>query len=461
MAALSLRGADIDAYLASVLFLDDEREDGDTCRVTELAGELRALSLPPGSIIMIALPNGLRLLRCFFAVLEAGHVPLLAPPSMPSARVRNVAAKLGISAVIRPRITPGDFGEREHVRFAGLDLLTFSTHARRCHSPGQVALLTSGTSGFTSGCLHDFDALLRNAERHADSIGLRSEDRILVSLPIYYSFALVAQVLAAVRIGAELVVTGPPFTPARYNESISGYGITASSLTPLLVDTLLGSDGGLPKGLRVLTVGGQALAPERTTALLRRNPLLELYLTYGLTEAGPRVTTLAAHREPPHRLTSAGRPLNGVQLMVRDVGRGEREQELLVRSDTVYRERLGAASAPGRGGLVAPGTVATGDLGHLDDGYLFLRGRLSDFAIIRDEKVSLASVRQITESLAGVIRAVPSVQDGRSLDLDIYVHHEFPQSERAIRRRLAPLLTPSERPDRIRIHPVHSGAIHK
>jgi len=45
-------------------------------------------------------------------------------------------------------------------------------------------------------------------------------------------------------------------------------------------------------------VGGDSLAPEHVADLLRARPGRELYLTYGLTQAGARVSTLSAHAEP-------------------------------------------------------------------------------------------------------------------------------------------------------------------
>ncbi|MFH3651893.1 AMP-binding protein, partial [Acinetobacter baumannii] len=76
------------------------------------------------------------------------------------------------------------------------------------------------------------------------------------------------------------------------------YKITISSITPLLVKNLLKSNCGIPNSLKTLTVGGDFLNPTYTQQLLNLYPNLELYLTYGLTEAGPRVATLAAHNEP-------------------------------------------------------------------------------------------------------------------------------------------------------------------
>src|ERR1700689_5165178 len=96
-------------------------------------------------------------------------------------------------------------------------------------APGEVVLLTSGTSGFASGCVFDFEALLLNGKRHADSIGQRKDDVLLVSLPLHFSFALVAQALASLVCGNRLIISGPPFNVAAYQRTLENWGVTVSS----------------------------------------------------------------------------------------------------------------------------------------------------------------------------------------------------------------------------------------
>ncbi|WP_328614721.1 long-chain fatty acid--CoA ligase [Amycolatopsis sp. NBC_00355] len=426
---------------------------GDCAGVGELADRFAA-GFVPGSVVLVALPNGTRLIRVFFALVLAGLVPTLLAASTPASRLRATARRLGATALVRPG------GETDQVTVTRLDDTSVRTHR-----PGQAILLTSGTSGMATGCLHDVAALRRNATRHARSIGLGPADRMLITLPMHYSYALVAQVIAGLVTGASLVVTGPPFTPAGYRDVVTAHDVTVSALTPLLVADLQADGGRLPRGLRALGVGGHALDPARTARLLAANPDLELYLTYGLTEAGPRVSTLAAHREPPARYASAGTPIDGVRLGLRDAGRGPDEQEVLVTADTVYRAKVGVEGGVSRGKLVAADTIATGDVGRLDDdGYLWLSGRISDFAIVRGDKVSLSSVRKAAESLDGVLRAIvtpPADENAGALELALYVDETRTLSEKDVRRTLYPLLTPNERPGELTVHPVTAGSLHK
>jgi len=453
-------------FLARVT--DATASAADRAPLERSVAELAGMGLTPGSVVMIALPNGLRLVRIFFAAVLAGYVPVLLPPSTPVSRTALIADRLGAAALIRSRIPLQEYAQGRVQRVDDLEALLLTDYPQQVHRPGQAILLTSGTSGIATGCLHDIDALLRNARRHAASIGQTAADTLLVSLPVYYSFALVAQVLSAFRTGSRLVVTAPPYTARSQFTAVAEHRATVSSLTPFLLRTLLSESGGeLPGGLRAVTVGGQSVPAQTSRRLLERNPGLELYLTYGLTEAGPRVSTLAAHREPEHRLESVGRALEGVSVGTRQV-EGDRE-ELIVVSDTVHRGRVGEGDTTGRGDLLAPEVLATGDLGRVDaDGYVHVQGRLSDFTEIRGEKVSLASVRRAAESLDGVVRAVPRVQrqDGQEL-----VHVEFFMSElnprtavateNSLRRQLHSLLTPGERPGAFTLTPAPAAGFQK
>jgi acyl-CoA synthetase (AMP-forming)/AMP-acid ligase II len=408
------------------------------------------LDLPPGSPVLIAMPNAATTLAAFFGVLLAGAVPVLLPPVAGAARITEIGSRLGGAALIAPRIDPARYGAATVHPLGGRCEAVLRGHgwASPRYQPGEVVVMTSGTSGIATGCLHGIDALLRNADRHATAIGQRPGDTVLVSVPLYYSYGLVAQALAAFVRGSRLVVSGPPFTPRSFTETIRAHDVTVSSLTPSAAARLAAEPPAGPSALRVLTVGGDALDPAHVGSLLARGPQEELYLTYGLTEAGPRVTTLAAHREPEHRWGSVGVPLPGVRTYLRDpVGDGP-GAELVVESDTVLRRRLP------EGAPTVAGTVATGDRFDIDaDGYHFFRGRSGDSVVVGGEKIWLPSVRRIAAGVPGVRRATTTVyRDERNelrYGLDIAVDDPGPRQAAEIENTLNRVLLRAERPHRI------------
>ncbi|MCC4597095.1 acyl--CoA ligase [Xanthomonas campestris pv. phormiicola] len=423
----------------------------------------------PGRAVLVVLPNGTDFVAAVFALLLLDAVPVLLPSAAPPARIRRVADLLGADLLIAPDPAPATTLAAAGTPLSpGLQALRLQGVALRGYQPGEVVLLTSGTSGIFSGCVFALADLLRNAARHAAAIGQGAGDRVLINLPMFYSFAFVAQLLCGYALGNEMVIAAPPFTPVHYRRLLQVQAITQSSLTPLMVQALAEADlDTLPPPLRRLTVGGDALPAARVTALLHRNPGLELYLTYGLTQAGPRVATLAAHREPPARHASVGRPLEGVEVWLRGQP-GTDEGELMVATDTAMRRRIRAGeedSAPpahGQGRV-----IATGDRFHRDaDGYLFFRQRNPSFLVRHGEKVCLRSVCDAVEALPGVLRAQAWVQqsperaDTASFTLDVQCS-DPDLGERALRQHLAKVLLRSEQPDRLELSFAQDGGWQK
>ncbi|MET0493584.1 MAG: class I adenylate-forming enzyme family protein [Actinoplanes sp.] len=409
------------------------------------------LGLPPGSLVLIAMPNARVTLAAFFGALLAGAVPVLLPPVAGAARIQEIGRALGGAALIAPRIDPTRYGvTRVHPLGNRCEAAVLDDRSDPQYQPGEVVLMTSGTSGITSGCLHSFDALVRNADRHATAIGQRADDTVLVSLPLYYSYGLVAQALAAFGRGSRLVVSGPPFTPLSFAGTVRAHDVTVSSLTPSAAARLAAEPQAGAASLRVLTVGGDALDPVHVGALLAGGPHRELYLTYGLTEAGPRVTTLAAHREPENRWGSVGVALPGVRTWLRDCAGDGPGAELVVESDTVLRRRL-----PGGAPTVAS-SVDTGDRFDIDaDGYHYFRGRSGDSVVVAGEKIWLPSVRRIAAEVPGVRHATTTVyRDDRNelrYSLDVTVDDPGPRQAAEIEHALNRVLLRAERPHRINL----------
>lgn len=404
------------------------------------------LGIRPGDVIVLSLPNGALLLNQFFGVLLAGAVPVLLPPTCPGQRLRELASLLAARAIVGSRLLASRLASSTLEPLAASFAAVLPTEEPPRTQPGEVILLTSGTSGFLSGCVFALEDLLLNAERHADSIGQSDRDTVLVNLPLHYSFALVAQALATFQRGGRLVVDGPPFTISSYSTVLSQSGATISSLTPSLARMLLACDGLIARQPRVLTVGGDCFGGDEVARLLTLRGDRELYITYGLTQAGPRVSTLAAHNEPESRFASVGRPISGTSVFAKPISNGSELKQLFVSSQTVMRRHIGivegrATEDVSQGRSFASRTVATGDIFEQDaHGYLYFRGRLSEFIIKNGEKLCLAAVRRIALQLPGVIhaktQALAAADGGQDYDMLLFVSTPAHDYETLLQRQL-------------------------
>ena len=133
--------------------------------------------------------------------------------------------------------------------------------------------------------------------------------------------------------------------------------------------------------LRVAVSGGAALSPEIAKTFIALGvPILQ---GYGLTEASPVVSVNRLDDNVP---ASIGRPVPGVEVAI-----GENE-ELLVRGPNVM---LGFWNQPEetRRVIDAEGWLHTGDKARIEDGRIYLTGRIKEIIVLSNgEKVSPADM---------------------------------------------------------------------
>jgi long-chain acyl-CoA synthetase len=426
-----------------------------------LAKAWKEKGLRPGDLVLLCLPNSRELLHQFFGVLIAQGVPALLPPIVPAARLREIARAMGAFAIGAVRLPAGDLEAVSFHSIGPLRVAILNPPPEPAGAPGEVVLMTSGTSGISSGCVFDFESILLNGKRHVDAIGQKKTDTVLVSLPMFFSFALSAQALSSLECGNRLIISGPPFNLMGYRKSIQDFGVTISSLTPVSIRSVLHTDPTALADARVLSVGGDILAPELVARLVELRKEKEVYITYGLTQAGPRVSTLAAHAEPSSRYSSVGLPHEGTAVSLRPIPDGSGRSQLYVNSTTVMKRSIGRVEGRAND-LVGPQTIATGDCFEQDkDGYLYFKGRLSDFISRKGEKISLAAVRRLASELPHVVSARTHVvkhKDGtEDFDLELRVNATAlaPDQESEARNSLNTRLRRNEMPRAIHITPAN------
>jgi acyl-CoA synthetase (AMP-forming)/AMP-acid ligase II len=140
---------------------------------------------------------------------------------------------------------------------------------------------------------------------------------------------------------------------------------------------------------------------------------------YGMSETGAvaqeRFDDVVAGRRGPG---SVGRIAAGVEVKLRplDDDRPPGEGEILVRTDEVSKEFIGGAPVP----VDDEGWFATGDVGRLDDGILYITGRAMEKMIVGGFNVYPAEVEDAARRSALVRDAVVvSLPDDRLGELPV------------------------------------------
>ncbi|QNG20406.1 long-chain-fatty-acid--CoA ligase [Rhodococcus triatomae] len=259
-----------------------------------------------------------------------------------------------------------------------------------------LQLYTSGTTGRPKGVvsthrnLHNDDAGLRVYRWKDDSVSLDA-------MPLFH-IAGAGWLSSSLSAGAHVVLLDN-FDAAEVLGLVETHGITHAFLVPSTVRMLLDVPTLEDHDLSSLEVVFYGSSP--ATAALLTEAITRLgcgfVQRYGMTETTGSVSALAVEDHDPsgpraHLLSSAGRPMPGVEIDIRDVVTGAP----LPTGDTgeiVCRSRNNVSGYWKRPTetaelFTADGFLRTGDAGHLDaDGYLYVTDRLKDMIISGGENV--------------------------------------------------------------------------
>ncbi len=230
---------------------------------------------------------------------------------------------------------------------------------------------TSGTTGRPKGAMLTYANHWWNAIGSALNLGMTQDDRWLACMPLFHVGGM-AILIRSVIYGTTAVVH-QSFDEHRVNRAIDEDGITIVSVVATMLQRMLAAhdDQPYPSTFRcALLGGGPAPRPLLEECASLGIPVVQ---TYGLTEVGSQVATLAPE-DALSRLGSAGKPLypNELRIGDGDVPAGE-PGEIEVRGPVVTVGYAGRPEATAE--AIQDGWLHTGDLGYLDSRRLSLRPR--------------------------------------------------------------------------------------
>ena len=361
-------------------------------RVGTLAAELAAL--PPGVLFArcgLDVPSVLNYLSAF----TAGRAVAMIDTSVEAETVAALVDRFRPAAVLGadPEI-PAPAG------YSG-DWRRISPDGVPPHPDLAVVLPTSGSTGNPKFIRLSRSAVLANAGSIAEALGLTAAEIAPTSLPLNYSYGL-SVLNSHLFVGATVLVEGTGIMSRAFWTAVTEHRATSLAGVPYHYEMLrkLKFDPAKYPSLRTLTQAGGKLSTDRIAEFAAKMHAVggQLFVMYGQTEATARMAILPAARVLD-KLGSAGLAIPGGRFSIRD-------GEVIYHGPNVmmgYAEHEAELAEPDQLG----GTLATGDLGHLDeDGYLYITGRLKRIGKVFGNRVNLDDVEQLLKA-HGVAAAVP------------------------------------------------------
>jgi long-chain acyl-CoA synthetase len=271
-----------------------------------------------------------------------------------------------------------------------------------------VLMYTGGTTGLPKGVALEHRAELLNLYHIGTVVPLEDDSIYLHQTPMFHA-ASMGGIMGMPASGGSSVFM-PLFDPESALDLIEHHGVTQTMMVPTMIAMMLGHESFAPdrlSSLKRLSYGASPMPAALLNRMLETYPDLEVTQGYGMTECSSLLTWLDAddHRVGGPRLRSAGRPVAGVSLSIRDDDGRELPSgdtgEVWARAGNFMREYWNRPDATDE--VFLGGWYHTGDAGYLDDeGYLFLVDRVKDMVVTGGENVYSAEVENVISQHAAV-----------------------------------------------------------
>lgn len=291
-------------------------------------------------------------------------------------------------------------------------------------SPDDLAaiLFTSGTTGQSKGVMLRNSNLMDNATCEPD-LGYHGNKRLTV-LPVHHVFCFTCDVLCSLWYGRTLCVND---SLMRILKNLKIFKPTDATFVPMISASILKRMQQMAEkdpdkiaigkevfgeDFSVIYSGGAYLSPDIIRGFKEFG--IEIAQGYGMTECSPRICTGVKFSPQPE---SVGRVVPGCEVKIVD-------SEIWVKSPSVmmgyYKNPEETAKT-----LTDDGWQKTGDLGYLNDGYLYITGRRKNLIILENgENVSPEEIENRFVTFEP-IKEMVVFEHGHTIAAEIYPDPEY------------------------------------
>ena len=414
---------------AGLIFLDAQENQRPLpfaelyARALRTAGALRERGIRRGDRVAIVLPTCVEFMDAFFGTLLAGAVPVPLYPPVRLGRLEEFHHRTArMIEVSGARLVLSDARISRFLGVAvarsapelGLRKVEQGDRYEDEGAPSDLALIqfSSGTTVDPKPVALTHENVLANVAAIRTIIPGDDAQAGVSWLPLYHDMGLIGCLLSAVARPGPLTLINPEVflaRPALWLRAISKQRATISvapnfayglCVRRVRDEEMKGVD---LSSWRFAMNGAEPVAPSvlrRFTERFAPYGFSERALmpVYGLSEASLAVTFTPAGRGPRTKagvreLASVGTPLPGVDIDVR-------EGRIFVRGPSVMREYFGNPEATRA--VLHESWLDTGDLGFIEDGELFVTGRIKELIILRGKNHAPQEFEDALDGMEGV-----------------------------------------------------------
>lgn len=289
-----------------------------------------------------------------------------------------------------------------------------------------ILIYTSGTTGNPKGAMLTHKNLLSNIEGCCQAFEIKKNDRFLLFLPMFHSYAFTTCLMLPTYTGCSIIILRSVMDLKKKSfKRILLFKRPTFFLGVPQVYTAL-SRANLPGWfikflypVRIHVSGGAPLPEEILNEFVGKFklPILE---GYGLSEASPVVSVNRLEKQKPY---SVGPALDGIEVKV--VNEEEEELkvgeigELIVKGPNIMKGYWNMPEATKQ--VIKSGWLFTGDMAKLDeDGFIYIVDRKKDLIIVKGINLYPREIEELLYAYPGVeAAAVIGIPDKASGEIPV------------------------------------------
>lgn len=265
---------------------------------------------------------------------------------------------------------------------------------------------------------------MRNIASNVEALKLNKKEKTLIVLPVSYSYGLIAQFFSHLYVGASIVFATKNIGILQIPYLLNKHNITNIYLTPLLARLVVYYNlKSKPKAnnLNFIAIGGDKPYKSiirKITDLFNCN----IYSTYGLAEAGPRVATNFFRKGDDHSTITIGKPNPNVGVEIKatpkynKIFNNEKIGLLNIETPSIF---LGYIKGNKIQAPQSQKTIKTKDLGmKTENGEVVILGRSDQYFISEGKTVWFFDLTQDIYESDNVIKV--KIQKKTKMNIDVF-----------------------------------------
>lgn len=372
---------------------------------------LRAAGINAGDRVAIMLPNTPAFAVWYYGALRIGAITVSISTRLTAPEVAFMASDCGAKVIVATPpsikeingrlpetvdsvISTSEMGDTADDK--PLDSTASSATPWHDAEPNDAAVIlyTSGTTGEPKGATLSHNNVRTNVAAFNHLCEMKTDDRILLAVPLFHCFGQNALLNSALNVGATLIFQRS-FDLNESKRLIAEHQVTQLYGVPMMFQ--LFCDRCEPADLASVRYCFSAAAtlPTQVSQRWLAKFDLPLHEGYGLTETSPFASYNHRNR---YVLGSIGEPIDAVEMKIVDSETGEQRSlgepgEIAIRGPNVM---LGYWNRPDETAqAIRDGWFYSGDIGHVDEsGFFYISDRVKDMIAVGGLKVYPAEIEK-------------------------------------------------------------------